>query len=219
MGGHWSDTNDNLQGKPQLISAVMIDPGHEVKTLTVTDLALQQTGVMKLESEKKTDTKIYTRNDKTVKGSDCVYFPITYVYVYCCCYYVCAFLNLFLYLLILQARQVPGVFQTHLSPFPVLEETGSYKETRRRNMLEKKISKTLTFCLTTQESLMVYNNVIVIVKRTPSSTAAPCVPFSNAMTRTDFMHACSQCNDFRWQRFFFCRLVSVGGQIKASCQS
>lgn len=36
-----------------------------------------------------------------------------------------------LYLLILQARQVPSMFQTHLSSFPVLEETGGYRTTHK----------------------------------------------------------------------------------------
>lgn len=35
---------------------------------------------------------------------------------------------LFEYLLIFQARQVPGMFQTHLPPFPVLKKTGSCRK-------------------------------------------------------------------------------------------
>lgn len=44
--------------------------------------------------------------------------------------------NLLQYLLILEARQVPRMFQIHLPPFPVLKKPCSYKKNEQKEFKE-----------------------------------------------------------------------------------
>lgn len=76
-GAHCSDTNDNLQGKPQLSSWLT-----RATRLTPSSLLTWHFNTRELwkQKAKKIDSKVHTHNGKAVKGSDWAYSKIMYVY-------------------------------------------------------------------------------------------------------------------------------------------